>query len=98
MNHMAAQQLLAVYALGACEEAEKIAVESHLTRCPSCVADLQSLAAAVHSIEIAPATPPPPGLRTRVLRQAMGLARPAGSSWGGAVQINIPDAPRFPSG
>ena len=87
IDHLSAQQLLAVYALGACEEAERIAVEGHITGCPSCIADLQSLAAAVQAIEVAPATSPPAELRTRVLCQALDLDPPgrARSHWSAEI-------------
>jgi anti-sigma factor RsiW len=74
MNHFPVNQLLAVYVLGACEQAETLVVEAHLSQCPACAADARPFQAAADWLGVALATRPPAALRARVLRQAQ--ARP----------------------
>jgi anti-sigma factor RsiW len=75
MSHIPVNQLLAAYALGACEQLESAAIEAHLSRCAACAADVQPLQAAADSLGIVLATPPPAGLRNKVLRRARAFPR-----------------------
>jgi uncharacterized protein (TIGR03083 family) len=64
------------YAVGACSEAEAIAVTEHVRTCSACAAEIDTLSRTAEWIGASAARPPAPGLRPRVLAAALA-ARPA---------------------
>jgi anti-sigma factor ChrR (cupin superfamily) len=70
MDHTYFNQLLAVYALGACEPAEIAPIEVHLSQCAPCSAEVQQLSELTGWLTVPPVSLPPASLRTRVLREA----------------------------
>jgi anti-sigma-K factor RskA len=70
----------ASYALGALDDDERIAFESHLTNCPACRAEVQAYREVAGSLALtAPPASPPAGLRDRILTEA-GKVRPITSA------------------
>ena len=64
-------QSAASYALGALDEDERVAFESHLAECAACRADVQSYQEVVGQLGYhAPPKAAPPHLRARVLAEA----------------------------
>ncbi|BBH68593.1 hypothetical protein ACTI_52780 [Actinoplanes sp. OR16] len=64
------------YAVGACSPAEAATVAGHVTTCPSCAAEIDTLSRTAEWIGASAARRPPPPLRARVLSAALA-ARPA---------------------
>ncbi len=72
-------ELAAPYALGALAPAERADFEAHLAECATCRAEVQALREVTGLLaQAAPAAPPPPALRERVLRDARAV-RPLGT-------------------
>jgi hypothetical protein len=97
MDHISVSELLAVYALGACEAIETVEIESHLWQCPSCNAAVQPLKEAVHWLGVAHATWPPDTLRTALLQEARDSVLPGGSYQGGKLLIQTDRRPESPA-
>jgi anti-sigma-K factor RskA len=67
-EHDAWREQASLYALGALTAAERVAFETHLASCASCVADVRALSGVADALARAvPQTDPPSELRTRVL-------------------------------
>lgn len=80
-DHERVQQLLPGLALGILEEAERAGLEEHLQTCQICRGDLQAWRQDVRAmLERAPAVPPPPRLKGRVLGR-IRAERSAAGGW-----------------
>ncbi|MBB2946672.1 uncharacterized protein (TIGR03083 family) [Actinoplanes lutulentus] len=66
------------YAVGACSPDEEMAVAEHVSSCPACATEIDTLSRTAELIGEAAARPPSPGLRSRVLAAAF-TARPGRS-------------------
>ena len=67
-------ELTAPYALGALAPAERADFEAHLAECATCRAEVQALREVTGLLaQAAPAEPPPPALRERILRDARSV-------------------------
>lgn len=62
--------LVGAYVVDALDDAERTAFEAHLASCPDCRADVASLGDTAALLSGLSATPPPAGLRDRVLADA----------------------------
>jgi len=72
-------ELSSSYALGALDEAERLAFEDHLRGgCELCAAELCRLSAVSSELAQAAAAPPPDGLRGRLLRRIRHTSRKPG--------------------
>ena len=67
MDHDGASELLGVYALDACDEAEAAAVRAHVSTCELCTSEVAVLANLAGWLGASEATSPSAELRTRVL-------------------------------
>src|SRR5262249_30180493 len=76
--HDEIRELCALYALGVLEEAERARLEAHLRDgCAECERELAACTEGVVALAAsAPATPPSPALRTRVLQAVRAQAAP----------------------
>jgi uncharacterized protein (TIGR03083 family) len=75
MNEATVDELIAAYALNACEPGEAAQIEQHLARNPRAAAELLRLSAAAAWIGATEALTPPPGLREAVLAGARARPR-----------------------
>jgi anti-sigma-K factor RskA len=77
-GHAEVREALAGYALDALDPVETAAVEAHLASCAECRAELADLQRVVAGMGLS-AEPemPPPGLKSRVLANALGRSVPA---------------------
>lgn len=63
-------ELLGAYALGACTPDEQAGLREHMSRCPTCTAELMELGAAREALLTSvPAATSPPELKSRVMQQ-----------------------------
>ena len=79
---------LPAYALGALDEAERIAVAAHIETCDQCARDLAQLEAALYEAAAVGAirADPPRDLRTRIVLQHRGARLVRASDWGARVR------------
>jgi len=79
---------LPAYALGALDEAERIAVAAHLETCDQCAHDLAQFEAALYEAAAVGAVraDPPRDLRTRIVLQHRGARVVRASDWGARVR------------
>jgi anti-sigma-K factor RskA len=75
MTHDELRELSGGYALGVLDEPDREAFEAHLATCAACTAEVRDLTevAATLALDL-PQIDPPPALRERVLRAAIGAA------------------------
>jgi anti-sigma-K factor RskA len=70
-NHDAMHELTGLYVLGALDQAERRAFETHLASCAACTAEVRTLGGVARALPYAvPQVDPPAGLRDRVLGSA----------------------------
>ena len=70
-SHDAMHELTGLYVLGALDQAERRAFETHLASCAACAAEVRTLAGVARALPYAvPQVDPPAGLRDRVLGSA----------------------------
>jgi len=85
MTHDELRELSGGYALGVLDEPDRRAFEAHLATCAACAAEVRDLSevAATLALDV-PQVDPPPALRERVLRAAIGAAptSPVASGFG----------------
>jgi anti-sigma-K factor RskA len=62
--------LVGAYVLDAVDDLERVAFERHLASCPACATEVAELRSAAAGLSETVATPPPAGLRDRVLASA----------------------------
>jgi len=70
VDHDDASELLGVYALDACDEAEASEVRAHVSTCERCASEVAVLGDLAGWIGASEATSPSSELRTRVLDEA----------------------------
>jgi anti-sigma-K factor RskA len=80
MTHDELRELSGGYALGVLDEPDRRAFEAHLATCATCSAEVRDLTevAATLALDL-PQIDPPPALRERVLRAAIGADRSEGA-------------------
>ncbi len=70
-NHDAMHELTGLYVLGALDQAERRAFETHMASCAACAAEVRTLAGVARALPYGvPQVDPPAGLRDRVLGAA----------------------------
>src|SRR2546423_6439143 len=79
---------LPAYALGALDEAERIAVAAHLETCDQCAHDLAQFEAALYEAAAVGAVraDPPRDLRSRIVLQHRGARVVRANDWGARVR------------
>jgi anti-sigma-K factor RskA len=74
-NHDAMHELTGLYVLGALDQAERRAFETHMASCAACAAEVRTLGGVVRALPYGvPQVDPPAGLRDRVLGAAQTRA------------------------